>query len=155
MTWLSLLLALTGTFGFFCYRREIPKSVSAMVFGYPRKLQWLWSAWLIAVGGLLLVPMMERLDDRLCCFGFLAFAFLVGAAVTPLVNRETSLWHDWLGVSAGLMSQCVVAILNPVWLIWWGLYLAVLPFPCMRSRLVLVSEVCCAATLYGVLIIDH
>lgn len=155
MTWLSLLLALTGMVGYLCYVREVPKSVSAMVYGFPRKLQWLWSAWLIAVGGLLLVPMMERLDDRLCCFGFLAFAFLVGAAVTPLVNRETSLWHDWFGVSAGLMSQCVVAILNPVWLIWWGLYLAVLPFPCMRSRLVLVSEVCCAATLYGVLIIDH
>lgn len=155
MTYLSLLLALTGTFGFFCYTRQIPKSVSAMVYGFPRRLQWLWSAWLVAVGFLLLIPMWERLNDRLACFAFLTFMFLTGAAVTPLVNRETSLWHDWMGVSAGLMSQCVVAVINPVYLLSWALYLAVLPFPYMRSRLVLVSEVCCAASLYGVLVIGN
>ena len=153
MTYLSLLLALTGIFGFFCYTRQIPKSVSAMVYGYPRKLQWLWSAWLIAVGFLLLIPMWERLDDRLACFAFLTFMFLTGAAVTPLVNRDTSDWHDLLGVSAGLMSQCVAAILDPDWMFAWLLYPVCLPFSYMRERLVLVGEICCAVSLYGCLIV--
>lgn len=155
MTYLSLLLALTGIFGFFCYSRTIPKSVSAMVYGYPRKLQWLWSAWLIAVGALLWIPLMERLDDRLCALGFLAFAFLVGAAVTPLTNRDTSDWHDLFGVASGSMYTACTAVINPYCLAAWALYVAALPYPCMRSRLVLVSEVCCAISLYGCLIINH
>ena len=152
MVWLSLIIAVTGIVGCWCYTKTLPKSISAMVYDFPRKLQWLWSAWLIVVGGLLVVPMMEALDDRLCCFGFLTFAFLVGAAVTPLVNRETSDWHDWFGVAAGLMSQCVAAILDPDWMLAWVLYPICLPFTYMRERLVLVSEVCCAITLYGVLL---
>lgn len=155
MTYLSLLLALTGIFGFFCYSRTIPKSVSAMVYGFPRRLQWLWSVWLIAVGALLWIPLMERLDDRLCALGFLAFAFLVGAAVTPLTNRDTSDWHDLFGVASGSMYTACTAVINPYCLAAWALYVAALPFPYMRSRLVLVSEVCCAASLYGVLIIDN
>lgn len=153
MTYLSLLLALTGMVGYLCYVRSVPDSISAMVYGLPRRLQWLWSAWLIAVGLLLLIPMWERLEDRLCCFAFLAFMFLTGAALTPLVNRETSDWHDWFGVSTGLMYQCVVAIINPVCLLLWASYLAALPLPFMRSRLVLVSELCCAMSLYFALML--
>lgn len=155
MTYLSLLLALTGTFGFFCYTRQIPKSVSAMVYGFPRRLQWLWSVWLIAIGTLLWIPLMERLDDRLCALGFLAFAFLVGAAVTPLTNRDTSDWHDLFGVASGSMYTACTAVINPYCLATWALYVAALPFPCMRRCLVLVSEVCCAVNLYGCLIINH
>jgi hypothetical protein len=152
MTYFSLLLALTGIFGFFCYTRHIPKSVSAMVYGFSRRLQWLWSAWLVAVAALLLPVMMERLEDRLCVFGFLTFAFTAGAAVTPLVNRDTSDLHDWFGMSAGLMSQAVVTTLAADWLFAWLLFPVFLPFAYMRSRLVLVSELCCAISLYGCLL---
>ena len=154
LVYLSLLMAVTGVFAACVYGHSVPRSVSAMVYSYPRKLAWLWSAWLIAVGGLLLPVMMERLEDRLCVFGFLTFAFTVGAAVTPLVNRETSEWHDWFGVASGLMSQAVVTILAADWLFAWLLFPAFLPFTYMRSRLVLVSELCCAVSLYGCLLSD-
>lgn len=152
LVYLSLLLAVTGVFAACVYGRSVPRSVSAMVYSYPRKLAWLWSAWLIAVGGLLLPVMMERLEDRLCVFGFLTFAFIVGAAVTPLVNSDTSDWHDWFGLSAGLMSQAVVTILAADWLFAWLLFPVFLPFTYMRSRLILVSELCCAVSLYGCLL---
>ena len=152
LVYLSMMVALAGTVGAVCYGRNVPKSISALVYQYKPGMQWAWSVWIIAIGALLLVPMMEALDDRLCALGFLAFAFLVGAAVTPLTNRETSDWHDWFGVAAGLMYTACVAVINPCWLVVWGLYLAVLPFGCMKERLVLVSEVCCAGSLYGCLI---
>lgn len=152
LVYLSMLLAVTGVFAACVYGRSVPRSVSAMVYSYQRKLAWLWSAWLVAVAALLLPVMMERLEDRLCVFGFLTFAFIVGAAVTPLVNRETSDWHDWFGVTAGLMSQAVVTILAADWLFAWLLFPAFLPFTYMRSRLVLVSELCCAVSLYGCLL---
>lgn len=155
LVYLSLLLAVTGVIGAVCYGRNIPKSVSALVYQYKRGMQWAWSVWLIAVGALLWIPLMERLDDSLCVLGFLAFAFLVGAAVTPLTNRETSDWHDWFGVAAGLMYTACVTVINHRCLAAWALYVAALPFQYMRSRLVLVSEVCCAASLYGVLVIGN
>jgi len=152
LVYLSLLLAVTGVFAACVYGRSVPRSVSAMVYSYPRKLAWMWSAWLVAVAALLLPVMMERLEDRLCVFGFLTFAFTVGAAVTPLVNRDTSDWHDRFGLSAGLMSQAVVTILAADWLFAWLLFPVFLPFTYMRSRLVLVSELCCAISLYGCLL---
>lgn len=155
LVYLSLLLAVTGVIGAVCYSRHIPKSISAMVYDFKRGMQWAWSVWLIAVGALLWIPLMERLDDRLCALGFLAFAFLVGAAVTPLTNRDTSDWHDLFGVASGSMYTACTAVINPYCLAAWALYVAALPFPYMRSRLVLVSEVCCAVSLCGCLIINH
>ena len=155
LVYLSLLLAVTGVIGAVCYGRNIPKSISALVYQYKRCMQWAWSVWLIAVGALLWIPLMERLDDRLCALGFLAFAFLVGAAVTPLTNRDTSDWHDFFGVASGSMYTACTAVINPYCLAAWALYVAALPFPCMRSRLVLVSEVCCTVSLCGCLIINH
>lgn len=151
MVILSLIIALTGAVGYLCYARTIPRSISAMVYDYPRRLQWLWSVWLIAVGGLLLVPIMEALGDGLGFLGFLTFAFLTGTAVTPLVNPDTDGWHDIFGIAAGLASQCIVAALNPVWLSAWLLLPACLPFAYMRDRLVLVSEICCSIALFGAL----
>lgn len=152
LVYISLLLAIAGAFGVMCYSRHIPKSISAMVYDFKPGMQRAWSVWIIAIGALLLVPMMEALDDRLCVFGFLTFAFLVGTAVTPLVNRETSDWHDLFGVSAGLMSQCVVAVINPAWFLVWGLYVACAPFKVMRPYYVLVSEICCSIAVFGTLI---
>ena len=64
LVYLSLLLAVTGVFAACVYGHSVPRSVSAMVYSYPRKLTWLWSAWLVAVAALLLPVMMERLEDR-------------------------------------------------------------------------------------------
>ena len=152
LVYLSMMMAVAGAFGVMCYSRHIPKSISAMVYEYKKGFQWAWSVWIIAIGALLLVPMMEALDDRLCVFGFLTFMALCGTAVTPLVNRETSEWHDWFGVCAGVMSQCVVGIINPAWYLAWGLYVACLPFKVMRPYYVLVSEVCCSIAVFGTLI---
>lgn len=152
LVYISLLMAVTGVFAACVYGRSVPRSVSAMVYSYPRKMAWLWSAWLVTVAALLLPVMLEQLEDILCVFGFLTFAFTAGAAVTPLFNRETSEWHDWFGICAGLMSQAVVTILAADWLFAWLLFPAFLPFTYMRSRLVLVSELCCAISLYGCLL---
>ena len=160
LVYISMLLAIAGVVGVIAYSGKIPKSISAMVYSFPelsvekRGAPLLWSVWLITVGGLLVPPMMEMLGDELCVFGFLTFGFLVGAAVTPLVNKATSDWHDFLGVSAGLMSQCVVSILSPMWLICWAIYALCLPFKATRGNLVLISEVVCAVSLYGSLLFN-
>lgn len=152
MIYLSLLTALAGVFGVLAYSRRLPKSISAMVYDYRRPYQWAWSVWLVAVGALLLPCMLERLPDGLEFLGFWTVEFLCGAAVTPLVNRETTRWHNLFGAAAGLASQGVVAVLCPWWLCAWAVYVACLPFKAVRPYLVLVSETVCAASTYGCMI---
>jgi hypothetical protein len=141
-------------------RRELPESVSGMVFGLPVHKRWLWSAWLVAVAMAVMVPLMTALDDA-AWLGWLTVVGLVGAAVTPICNGDTQRLHDVFGVSAGVLSQFCVACLCPWWLLVWLLWLPLLAGAMaalndakesprlLGGHGVLAAELTCAVTMYG------
>lgn len=86
--------------------KELPESISALVYDLPKKRQWVWSAWLVAVSALLFVP----LTDACGGLGWLTEACLMGAALTPLVKQDTRKWHYVFGIAAGILSQVCVAV---------------------------------------------
>lgn len=104
-------------------KRQLPESVSAMVYLLPYAGQWLWGAWLFAVGGLLLPPMLEAMPDNLSFIAFLTVVCLFGAAVTPLVQMDMRGLHNFFGIAAGVLSQVCVLAINAQWLAAWMLWL--------------------------------
>jgi len=159
---ISLALAVVGVV--LMSRRELPESISGMVFGLPVHKRWLWSAWLVAVAMTVMVPLMDALGDA-AWLGWLTVVGLAGAAVTPIINSDTLRLHDVFGVSAGVLSQFCVACLCPWWLLTWLLWLPLLAGamaamndakdpPCLLGgHGVLAAELTCAVTLFAALLI--
>ena len=143
--------------------KALPESISAMVYELPRKWQWVWSAWLVAVAFTLMPVLLEKLPDGVEFLGFLTTIGLVGAAVTPLVQTETRKWHYILAIGAGVLSQVCVAVLSPWWLLLWfsmiGVLCVMLEWPnskvakVLQGNGVFIAESVCYATLIGSVIV--
>lgn len=136
---------------------ELPDSISAMVYDLPRRRQWTWSAWLCAVAILLFGPLVSATEF----LGWLTLALLAGAALTPVVNPDTRLWHNVCGIAAGVMSQACVFVICRPWLLLWTAYALMVGHLYIRPdgwlarhtehKGVCVAEVICTAALLGAL----
>jgi len=138
--------------------KSLPESISALVYDLPKKRQWVWSAWLVAVSALLFVP----LTDVCGGLGWLTEVALMGAALTPLVKHETRKWHKWLGIATGVLSQICVVMLCPDWLFAWSAFVFVMGSVYVQPegnlakavihKGVFVAEVVCTVSLMGSMI---
>ena len=136
---------------------ELPDSISAMVYDLPRRKQWAWSAWLCMVAALLFEPLISATGF----LGWLTLALLAGAALTPVVNPDTRLWHNVCGIAAGVMSQACVFVACRPWLLLWTAYILVAGHLYLRPegwlarhtehKGVCVAEIICTASLLGAL----
>ena len=145
-------------------RGGVPESISGLVYNLSERMQWWWSAWLVAVALTVMVPLMTALDD-VAWLGWLTVVCLIGAAVTPVFNRDTRTMHHVCGIAAGVLSQVCVACLCPWWLLVWLIWLPLLagavaafndseevsPAVC-DGKGVLVADCVCAVSLYGALV---
>ena len=136
--------------------KALPESISAMVYELPRKWQWVWSAWLVAVAFTLMPVLLEKLPDGVEFLGFLTTIGLVGAAVTPLIQLETRKWHYIFAIGAGVLGQMCVAVLSP----WWLMVCVVMVYLVIDAlvhedkrwydgKVVFIMECLCAVSLYG------
>ena len=164
MTWLVLtsLCVLVGGL-LLMSRGGVPESVSGLVYNLSEKMRWSWSGWLVVVALTLMVPLMSALGD-VAWLGWLTVVCLIGAAVTPVFNRDTRTTHYVCGIAAGVLSQVCVACLCPWWLLVWLIWLPLLAgtmgalndaeeMPRVLGGYgVIVAEVMCAVSLYGCLL---
>lgn len=161
MTILSLLLVVSYL-GITIWRhRELPETISDMVYWHPKKEQWVWSAWLVTVGLLLFAPLTERCG----WMGWLTEVCLLGSALTPLMNPDTRVWHKWLGIATGILSQICVVMLCPDWLFAWAAFVFVMGSVYVQPegnlakavihKGVFVAEVVCTVSLMGALLSIH
>lgn len=161
LTLVSLILAVGGLL--LMSRGGVPDSISGMVYSLPVRRRWLWSVWLVAVALTLMVPLMSALGD-VAWLGWMTVVCLIGAAVTPVIHKDTHRLHNICGVAAGVLSQICVMILCPWWLLCWFIYVPLIadsmaafndseemPVVC-DGKGVLVSECICAVSLYGSLL---
>lgn len=149
-------------------RRGLPESISAMVFDLPKGWQWVWGVWLWAVAFLTSIPAIEVLDKK--GFGGIAFCMLVALVFTgaiPLYDKNAQRAHYIFAISAGIISQICVLIVNPWWLLLW-LLIIIIPFVdrmwwhpsvpvWMWKKGTFVAEGICYITLTGALLhaINH
>lgn len=118
MTVMTILSVVVVALYLGCYiwkNKELPDSISAMVYDLPKQQQWLWSAWLCLVAVLLFEPLVQHAGG----LGWLTCVCLFGTALMPLVNTETRKWHYVLAYATGILSQVDVAWVSPWWLVMW------------------------------------
>ena len=157
----SLLLAIIGMA--VMLKGNIPDSVSGLVYNLSATKQWWWSVWLSAVALTVVVPLMTALGD-FAGLGWLTGVCLIGAAVTPIIHKDTRGIHYICGIAAGVLSQACVVLLCPWWLLCWFIFIPLMagsmaafndseemPTIC-DGKGVLVAECICAISLYGALI---
>lgn len=140
-------------------RRELPDSISAMVYLLPKgDYMWLWSIWLIAVSLLTFPPVIGILDaDGKGVLGFLPMVCLAFVAVWPLFDTDHKVWHYVLGFLAGVFSQVCVVYICPWWLLLWLVMVAmavyayvVTEYPAwLRGKGIFVAECICYMSVVG------
>ncbi len=140
-------------------KRELPESVSAMVYELPKGgWQWAWTVWLWIVAIFTLAPAIEILDKSNYGFvGFLTMGLMVFVGAWPLFQSETRTWHYVGGCLAGLMSQVCTCLICPMWLLLWLLMVVISlysmkadTFPWwLEKKGVFISEAVCYLSLMG------
>jgi hypothetical protein len=91
--------------------------------------------------------------------GWLTLVSLLGAAVTPIINKDTYILHNVLGILGGILSQVCVFIISPWWLLVWIIFPLLLincivssNYTIIKGYGVFISEILCAISLYGALL---
>jgi hypothetical protein len=140
-------------------KRELPESISAMVYLLPEGgWRWLWSFWLWIVSLLTTIPVISILDTRnMAYLGFFTLASLVFVGAWPLYRPETRKAHYIGGSAAGILSQVCVLVICPWWLMLWLLFTGVdiaarydKWFPTwLDNKGVLLAECVCYTTYIG------
>lgn len=145
-------------------RRELPESISALVYEFEGAKMWLWSLWMLAVDVLTFAPAIEVLDTRGLAFvAFIPMALLGFVAAMPIFMKEHKLAHDIMGIAAAVFSQVCVVLICPWWLFAWTIFLFLMGSVIIKrdSRLakifrgkgVFVAEMICYLTLVGAILI--
>lgn len=163
-----MLLAIAGVGVATFNNKELPESISGLVYDLPKKLQWLWTLWIWAITVTLAPPLMEATEGN--TLQFLAF-FLVASlglcGAIPLVAGEKNRAHYTLAAIAGILSQLCVIIINPWWLLVWGAWWIPLSFciiffdkkpwwskieDVIEGKGMMLVELTAMATVYGCLL---
>lgn len=157
LTLVSISLVLVYVGGYVITMHSFPDSISAMVYDFPQGWQWLWTVWLWLVSFTIAPPLLEVIKPPFQFVGFLTVACLLFVASMPLVRHERNTLHYVFAIAAGILSQVCVLVIKPIALSAWvalPLFLWVFGKEFFKEAVVLVSEVVCVATLYGVIILS-
>ena len=144
--------------------RRLPESISALVYALPKKWQWVWIVWMLAVSFTTMIPVIEALSLKDAeVLGFVTLACLVFVSVMPLTQEKEM--HYPLAVIAGIVSQMCVVLICPWWLLLWIIMVILVmaafagfndseEVPVIfNGKGILVSEFICYATVIGALVV--
>ena len=142
--------------------RNLPESLSAIVFDLPRPLQWSWSVWLWAVTFLVSIPTIEVLSEKGAeSVGFAMMISLAFTGALPLIDKDGRKAHYIFAIIGSVASQACTFIISPWWLMMWLLIVVnplmdrmwwhqSVPVWMWRNGLLFSEAVC-----YGTLILAH
>lgn len=166
MLLLSIIMVVSFVGATIIKTKAIPDSISSMVYVLPDgSARWLWTIWLWLVTVLLAPSLIDALSDKWQFIGFLMISCLLFTGAMPIFMKEHKKAHNVLGVTAGILSQVCVVIIDPWWLLLWGIPMPLLvgafasfndspetPDFC-DGKGVFFAECICAASLYGALLV--
>jgi len=103
--------------------RRIPESISSTVFLLPRNGQWVFTLVMWLVGFLLMPVLMEKVSEQTQFVAFIMIAGILFVGASPLVLKEKNTIHYVCAAIAGIASQLLVALTQPLLLLTWFLYI--------------------------------
>lgn len=129
--------------------KELPDSVSSFSYIVGTKP---FTAWAVLTAICLLYPTINAVGERFSWIAFLQSAGLLMVAASPLYKSENKVLHYVGGYLFGIMTQVVVAMINPWWLFAWVLFPTVYLKKDWHENATFASEAICFGTLIAVLI---
>lgn len=102
--------------------REIPNSISQMVYSLSGKWKWTFSAVLVAVAFMIVPQLMTVAMEGYEFLSFFVVAGILGVAVDPLVEGKKNILHYVSAMIMGISSQILVYNINPQLLLMWFPY---------------------------------
>lgn len=103
--------------------RKIPESISQTVSLLPRKGQWVFTIVMWMVGFMLMPVLMEKVSEQTQFIAFLMIGGVCFVGAAPLVPKAKNTVHYVGAVDAGIASQLLVALNQPLLLLLWFLYI--------------------------------
>ena len=129
--------------------RGIPESISQTVFLLPRKGQWVFTIVMWVVGFLLMPVLMEKVYEQTQFIAFLMIAGICFVGASPLVLKEKNTVHYVCAAVAGIASQLLVALNQPLLLLIWFLYIGYTLLAKDGSKNLFWVEVSCMLTVFA------
>lgn len=129
--------------------KEIPESISSTVFKLKKKVAWVFSAVMWLVGFLLMPPLMEKVSDSTRFIAFFMVAGILFVGASPLVAKEKNTIHYVCAAVAGVASQLLVALNQPMFLLMWFTYIGYTLVAKDGSRNFFWVEVTCMLTVFA------
>ena len=129
--------------------RQIPESISQTVFVLPRKGQWLFTVVMWVVGFLLMPVLMEKVSEQTQFIAFLMVSGICFVGASPLVLKEKNTIHYVFAAVAGIASQLLVALNQPLLLLLWFLYIGYTLLAKDGSKNLFWVEVSCMLTVFA------
>jgi len=148
----SLIMAVLYVGAAIWKNRELPDSISALVYDLPAgRWRWLWSAWLAAVT-LLLAPSLTAAGPMLAASATVVCLAMVAAM--PLVPGTHNIEHYTTAIWAGILSQVCVWHADARWLWLWLLFVPMTANIWKQTigKGTFIAEAICAAAVYGSLL---
>lgn len=131
------------------YKKDLPDSISSMIYALSSKYQWLWSLWIISIAVLLFYPFVSTFGG----LGWLTDVCLIGTGIISLIRTDLLKWHYILGIASGILSQICVFFVNMQLLSIWLLALFILCCPfllpdwkiskLLKGKYVFILEITC------------
>ena len=156
---MSILVATIGIAAAICKEKELPVSISVIVYDLPLIGKYLWSVWVWLMVGLLAFPLLDVMGNiwwqGMIAYATIASLGLVGAL--PLVpgNEDVRIcWHynfAWIG---GLLSQMCVCFIAPCWLMLWGLWAVMAVLSTTEQEVKWIAKVNDATAGKGVFLLE-
>ena len=144
---LAVIVLYTGAM---IYRsREIPASISSTVFLLPRKGQWVFTIVMWMVGFMLMPVLMEKVSEQTQFIAFLMIGGVCFVGAAPLVPKAKNTVHYVGAVDAGIASQLLVALSQPLLLLTWFLYVGYTLIAKDASRNLFLAEVLCMLNVFA------
>lgn len=104
--------------------KELPESISALVYSLRRPYQFLWTLWVWVVTFLLTPPILSAMEDSAFQFlGFITVAALAFCGAMPLVRGQRNTGHYVCALIAAVLSQLCVMFICPYFLLLWGVFI--------------------------------
>ena len=100
--------------------KEIPNSISQIVYGFSEKWKWVFTVVMLIVGFMIAPQLLEVIQNPLYKFlGFFTVLGIFGVGFDPLVKGEKNIVHYVSAVIMGISSQIIVYMIMPQLLYLW------------------------------------
>jgi len=99
--------------------KEIPNSISQMVYSLEEKMKWTFTMVMMIVGFMIVPQLMEVINSNYEFLGFLTVLGIFGVGADPLVKGEKNIVHYVSAAIMGISSQIIVLMNMPNLMYMW------------------------------------